>query len=102
MRSANKVDGSPAYQLLMLTACLYALGVLAARVLIDLQPETRSVLDYADYAVCGLFLVDFLVCFVRAPDRRRYFLTWGWVDLLSSIPTLDVARWGRAARAARI
>ena len=38
----------------------------------------------------------------RAPNRWRYFITWGWIDLLSSIPALDVARWGRAARILRI
>ena len=34
----------------------------------------------------------------RARDRRRYFVTWGWIDLLSSIPTVDALRWGRIAR----
>jgi len=29
-------------------------------------------------------------------------LTWGWLDLASSIPMLDVLRWGRAARIMRI
>jgi voltage-gated potassium channel len=29
-------------------------------------------------------------------------VTWGWLDLLSSIPTLQIARWGRLARIARI
>jgi voltage-gated potassium channel len=29
-------------------------------------------------------------------------VTWGWIDLLSSIPVLDTLRWGRAARAMRI
>ena len=38
----------------------------------------------------------------RAPNRWRYMYTWGWLDLASSIPTLEVARWGRAARVARI
>src|SRR6059058_579080 len=37
-----------------------------------------------------------------APKRRRYFLTWGWLDMLSSIPALSAARWGRVARLVRI
>ena len=28
--------------------------------------------------------------------------TWGWIDLLSSIPTVDTLRWGRAGRMMRI
>src|SRR5262245_52862340 len=94
--------GSPGYQIFMLTLCLYALAILAASVLVKFDPETRQVLDYADYAVCLLFLGDFVYCLIRAPDRKKYLLTWGWLDLLSSIPMLDVARWGRAARAVRI
>jgi len=29
-------------------------------------------------------------------------VTWGWVDLLSSIPTVGAFRWGRAARVMRV
>jgi voltage-gated potassium channel len=49
-----------------------------------------------------MFLADFGLSFYSAENRWRYFFTWGWLDLLSSIPTLDAARWGRAARIARI
>lgn len=42
------------------------------------------------------------MCLYNAPNRWRYLYTWGWLDLASSIPTLDIARWGRAARVARI
>ncbi len=34
--------------------------------------------------------------------RLRYLVRWGWLDLLSSIPAVDVLRWGRAARILRI
>lgn len=93
---------SPAYQLFMLVLCLYALGALAFQSAMELDPETSDVLDYADYVVCILFLADFVGSFLRAPDRWRYLATRGWLDLLSSIPALDIARWGRAARMARI
>jgi voltage-gated potassium channel len=99
-RDARSV--SAGYQLFMLVLCVYALAALAAQTAIRLKPETRTILDYADYAVCLLFLADFIICMVRAPDRRRYLITWGWLDLLSSIPTFDVARWGRAARVIRV
>jgi voltage-gated potassium channel len=59
-------------------------------------------LDYADHAVCVLFFVDFLYSLIRAPNRWRYLATWGWLDLLSSIPMVSAARWGRAARIVRI
>ena len=68
----------------------------------DLDPGTRGVLDYADYMVCFLFLADFLASLWAAPNRNKYFFTWGWLDLLSSIPALDAARWGRGARVLRV
>jgi voltage-gated potassium channel len=38
----------------------------------------------------------------RAPRKWTYLVTWGWLDLLSSIPTVDALRWGRTARVMRI
>lgn len=93
---------SPGYQLFMLALCLYALGALAIQTTVHLEPGTRSILDYADYVVCSVFFLDFVVSLVRAPDRWRYFITWGWLDLLSTIPNIDVTRWGRAARILRV
>jgi voltage-gated potassium channel len=86
----------------MLALCLYTLAALTGEVIFRPAGETRQLLDYADSGVCVIFLADFFISLYRAPNRGRYLLTWGWLDLLSSIPTLDAARWGRAARIARI
>jgi voltage-gated potassium channel len=93
---------SAGYQFLMLVLCLYALGVLAVQTAVKLKPETTEVLDLADYAVCVIFFVDFVVDLARSRHRRRYFFTWGWLDLLSSIPIFHITRWARAARVVRI
>lgn len=98
-----KVGGdSPAYQLFMLALCVYALAALGAEAVYPSGSEVQRLLMFADTAVCGLFFVDFCISLYRAENRWRYFYTWGWLDLVSSIPTLDLARWGRAARIARI
>lgn len=102
MEQAGSSRGSPSYQFFMLVLCLYALGALAVQTVVRLPAATREILDYADYAVCAIFLVDFVISLVRATNRRRYLLTWGWLDLLSSIPMIDVTRWGRLARLLRI
>jgi voltage-gated potassium channel len=86
----------------MLTLCLWGLAILAAGTFLRLDASTQTILDYADNAVCALFLVDFVLSFVRAPKKVHYLLTTGWIDLLSSIPTVDALRWGRAARIMRI
>ncbi len=93
---------SATYHVMMLVLSLYAIGALAAELAVRLKPEIRSVLTYADYAVCMLFAGDFLVSAWHSSNRRRYLFTWGWLDLLSAIPVLSVARWGRLARVARV
>jgi voltage-gated potassium channel len=93
---------SPAYQLFMLALCVYALAALGLEAAYPPGSEMRLLLSYADTGVCALFLTDFFVSLYRAEHRWRYLYTWGWLDLLSSIPTLDAARWGRAARITRI
>lgn len=100
--SNSRSVASPSYQLFMLILCFFALAALTAQVAINLAPGTRRILELADYFVCLFFLFDFGASLLRAPDRRQYMLTWGWLDLLSSIPALDLARWGRAARIVRI
>lgn len=99
MRAART---SPGYQLFMLVLCAYALVALAVQTAVRLDPAIRDILDYADYALCLLFFIDFLVNLVTAKNRWKYLITWGWVDLLSSLPTLDIARWGRLTRILRI
>jgi voltage-gated potassium channel len=90
------------YELLMLGACVYGLLVLAADSFLALDAETRRLLQWADTAVCVLFFADFLLSLHRAPNRWRYFFTWGWLDLVSSIPTVEVLRWGRLGRLFRL
>lgn len=90
------------YQLFMLVLCAWALTVLAAGTFFRWSDSTRAILAYADDAICGMFLADFAYNIVKAPKKLRYLATWGWIDLLSSIPALDSLRWGRGARAMRI
>jgi voltage-gated potassium channel len=102
MARLNSSRESASYQLFMLVLSLFALGTLAAQVTIKLDPEIEDILDYADSMVCVFFFIDFLICLWYARRRWHYLFTWGWLDLLSSIPTLNIARWGRVARVIRI
>jgi voltage-gated potassium channel len=102
MLRAPKAASSPGYQLFMLTLCLYSLGILAFQASAPIEPNTVAILDYADFAICVVFLADFTKSIYGAPNRWRYMYTWGWLDLLSSIPAFDIARWGRAARILRV
>jgi voltage-gated potassium channel len=93
---------SSMYELVMLTLSIFAIAGLAAKATVRMQPETETVIDYADYGICVVFFLDFVWSLYRAQDRKRYLVTWGWLDLLSSIPAIDVLRWGRLARVLRI
>lgn len=102
IESRTEPQGTPVYQLFMLALCVIALIGIVMQNAAAADPEVVRILDYADLLICIAFFIDFSISMWRAPDRWRYFITWGWLDLLSSIPTLDAARWGRLARLARI
>lgn len=91
-----------AWQILILLTSVVVLLVLAVSLLVPLPPEVKRVLNLADVAVCLVFLADFFLLLALHKDRRRYFLTWGWLDLISSIPVIDPLRWGRLARVLRL
>lgn len=89
------------YEIFMLALSIYVLLALGAEAALPLEPGTRLILLYVDNAICFVFIADFVYNLVRA-ENRLGFLKWGWIDLLSSIPTLEVLRVGRLARIARI
>lgn len=103
----NPTRGSPVatragYQLFILALSLYAIGSLAVSVMLPEGSQGRTLLEYADLFVCLLFFVDFVATLVTSADPRKYFLTWGWLDLISSIPVLPAVRLGRVGRIFRI
>lgn len=90
------------YQVFVLTISLAALLLLLLQAVVPLTQGSMSIFEYADDTLCVLFFVDFLICLANAPNRLRYLMTWGWLDLLACVPTVDVARWGRLSRVLRI
>jgi voltage-gated potassium channel len=99
---ATRVESGGPYLLFMLVLSVFAIFLLGVDVALPVATETREILIYADDALCLLFFGDFCLTLWRAENRWRYFLTWGWIDLLSCIPTVDWLRAGRAARVFRI
>ncbi len=93
---------SGGYQLFMLALCIFALLALAVDRFVQLSPDTQRLIQYADFVVCMMFLLDFGYSLATAKNKTRYFITWGWIDLLSSIPSVEALRIGRAARIMRV
>jgi voltage-gated potassium channel len=92
----------PPFELFTLAISLYALAALAIEAIVSVDPATRQILDWADAVVCVMFFLDFTLHLKRAERPGQYFLTWGWIDLLSSIPTISVLRIARVARVLRV
>lgn len=92
----------PSYLIFVLTLSLLAVVVLAVQTLFTLDSGTKRILGYADDLVCAVFFLDFCILLFRADNKLKYLYTWGWIDLLSSIPVVDSFRWGRIARITRI
>lgn len=90
------------YLLFILMISVLAIVVLAADMFIDADSDTGRILRYADLLLCALFFGDFLVCLAHSKQKATYMVTWGWLDLISSIPAVAALRWGRAARLARV
>lgn len=87
--------------LMVVVLSFYVLGALLVDTFFVLQPEVSKLLSLLDDIICVFFLYDFCLRFYRAEDKIR-FMRWGWIDLLSSIPTFEYFRPGRALRLFRI
>ncbi|MHB8973552.1 MAG: ion transporter [Pirellulaceae bacterium] len=101
MCAAKNARVAGMYELFMLGLCVYVLAALAASTFCRLEPTTVEILDYVDTAICFVFLTDFCGKLVTAKSKWGY-LKWGWIDLVSSIPTIGLLRWGRLSRVVRI
>jgi voltage-gated potassium channel len=80
---------------------VYVLLALVAEYVLKLSDDTKIILGYADWIVCGVFFIDFVRRFVRAPSKLGY-MKWGWLDLLSSVPMVDAFKAGRIYRLVRV
>src|SRR5688572_12643938 len=87
--------------LLILVLSVYVLGALLIDTVVTLDPEVSRLLSLIDDCICVVFLIDFGVRFYRAESKLQ-FMKWGWIDLISSIPTLGYFRAGRAFRLFRL
>ena len=88
-------------QIVMLFLCIYVLAALFIDTVFDLPPETSVLLSRIDNTVCIFFICDFVLNVITAKSKLGY-LKWGWIDLVSSIPNIQLLRWGRFVQVIRI
>ena len=89
------------FQLFMLFLSVFVLGAIMAQTFFSLPSEVNLLLNRLDTLICLVFIADFFYRFFRAGDKAR-FLRWGWIDLISSVPSVEILRWGRIVRIVRL
>jgi voltage-gated potassium channel len=87
--------------LLILVLSVYVLIALVVFTFFDLPPNVKKLLQIIDDGICIVFLFDFFLRFYRA-ENKLSFMKWGWIDLVSSIPSLPFMRFGRLFRMIRL
>lgn len=101
MQSEKNQNELDAFNLVIIILSFYVLFALIIDTFFKLTPEVSKILAYVDNGICFIFLYDFFRRFTRA-ENKLLFMKWGWIDLLSSIPFLDIARAGRLLRLIRL
>jgi voltage-gated potassium channel len=81
---------------------ILSIGVISLTFFIDIDPELTHLLEYFDILLCLFFFGDFINQFAQAKNKWRYFYTYGWIDLLSSIPVVNEFRYARFLRVFRV
>lgn len=81
---------------------ILSIGVISVIFFIHIDPELTHLLEYFDILLCLFFLGDFIKQFIQSENKWRYFYTYGWIDLLSSIPVVNEFRYARFLRVFRV
>ncbi len=89
------------FQFVVLVLSLVVLAILVMETVVVVPAEVSALLDGIDNFVCLVLLIDFLIRFRRAP-AKWHFMRWAWIDLIASIPTLEIFRLGRLVRIFRV
>ena len=63
----------------------------------SLDQQTVELIRLFDRMICALFASRFFWELYRAPSKRKFF-RWGWIDLVSAIPEVELLRGLRLAR----
>lgn len=105
LKGNNRIDEGVTnlslFDLLIMVLSVYILASLLVDAFVKVSESTRELLSIIDNAICYIFLVDFFIRLYRSPNKLQ-FMKWGWIDLISSIPSFDFLRYGRFVRLFRL
>jgi len=89
-------------KLIVALLSIFSIILLSFTFFIDQDSELYRLIHYYDFGLCMIFLYDFFVQLYKRKKRWQYFFTYGWLDLLSSLPVIDQFRYVRVLRIFRI
>ncbi|XDF76862.1 ion transporter [Aliivibrio fischeri] len=89
------------FQFFTLILSIYVLLALFVESAFTLSPDIVEILRITDNFICFFFLTDFFIRLKQA-ENKKTFMKWGWIDFISSIPMLDIFRYGRIVRVVRV
>ena len=98
---AGKGSQVGVFQMALLAFTIIVLCALVTDTVLTLPKEVTDLIHIADTFACAVFFVDFCIRFYQA-ESKAAFMKWGWIDLISSIPNMDLLRAGRTLRLIRI
>jgi voltage-gated potassium channel len=89
-------------KLIVALLSLFSIALLSLTFFIESDSELNRLIHYYDFGLCLVFLYDFFVQLYKRKKRWKYFFTYGWLDLLSSIPVIYEFRYIRIFRVFRV
>jgi voltage-gated potassium channel len=93
---------SNAYNIFILVLTVLSLAVMVTMVL-PISDAVFKLLSVYDNLICVIFLIDFYSNLRGASKKSDYFIHQrGWLDLLGSIPSFGVFKYGGLLRLARL
>lgn len=89
------------FNIFVVILSIYVILSLIIETLFHLPTEISRLINLLDNLICIIFFFDFSIRFYNSEDKLK-FMRWGWIDLISSIPSFEYLRFGRAVRLIKI
>ncbi len=87
--------------LIIIFFSIYVLIALLIDTFFTLPKNIHDLLQIIDDGICFVFIYEFFHRLLTVKNKLN-FLKWGWIDLISSIPTFPFVRFGRLFRLVRL
>lgn len=90
------------YEFFMLILTVAVVAMVTVETFGAVNSDSANILHLADFVICFVFFFDFLWRLWTEKRRFRYFLTIGWLDLISCVPMVGFTRYARLVRVVRM